>query len=57
MFASECLGEGMGGCEGTGAVGVREGLSGLRKGLSGPRGGLGGGTMSDYLYCMPVRRI
>ena len=50
MFASECLGEGMGGCEGTGAVGVREGLSR-------PRGGLGGGTMSDYLYCMPVRRI
>ena len=41
MFASECLGEGIGGCVGKGAVGVRGSLSG-------PRGGLGGGARTDY---------
>ena len=40
MFASECLGEGIGGCVGKGAVGVRGSLSG-------PRGGLGGVARTD----------
>ena len=40
MFASKCLGEGIGGSEGKGAMGVRGSLSG-------PRGGLGGVASSD----------
>ena len=41
MFASECLDEGIGGCLGKGAVGVRGSLSG-------PRGGSGGGERTDF---------